>query len=518
MRLLNDPRLPLDDIRDVMASIAGRIPADLERTIARALTSYQQNITSVIATFPAQKITAEIDKVNSRLPIAEKDIFEMMISPVLEVCSKYRHGVRGMLRSQVQMLLSRYLEVESHFQVGQYDKVVSQMRQLAGPGADMSVIVDRIFAHKQHRKRNVVVTCLLDELVREDPRIVAELKTTLLQLTNLSKQENSPVCLKARTILIESEKPSYELRYNHAEKMFLDAVSKTDDSASNLYKMITDDSAIFDVLGEFFYHADNGVRQAALEVYVRRAFTSYDMTLLEHLVLPAGPSAVNYEFILPSAHPTRSVQSVRPPSDDNWSMTWDSSDECKRTGVMAAFLSFEDFVSQFDSVMELFDNQNYKRWPPMDLEGKSALRVGTPNSWDDRGVVNSPKTEPREPTNIINIAIRMTGQAPVDQDIAARLGNFCQTNSVNLCDSQIRRITFIILYTRSFPRYFTYRSRSEFQEDRIYRHLEPALAFQLELNRLKNYHLDPVQTANHKMHLYLGRAKVSEGREVSDYR
>ena len=80
MRLLNDPRLPLDDIRDVMASIAGRIPADLERTIARALTSYQQNITSVIATFPAQKITAEIDKVNSRLPIAEKDIFEMMIS------------------------------------------------------------------------------------------------------------------------------------------------------------------------------------------------------------------------------------------------------------------------------------------------------------------------------------------------------------------------------------------------------------------------------------------------------
>ena len=42
--------------------------------------------------------------------------------------------------------------------------------------------------------------------------------------------------------------------------------------------------------------------------------------------------------------------------------------------------------------------------------------------------------------------------------------------------------------------------------------------FQLELNRLKNYDLDPVPTSNHKMHLYLGRAKVTGGREVSDYR
>ena len=39
----------------------------------------------------------------------------------------------------------------------------------------------------------------------------------------------------------------------------------------------------------------------------------------------------------------------------------------------------------------------------------------------------------------------------------------------------------------------------------IFRHLEPALSFQLELNRLKNYDLDPIPVSNHKMHLYLGR-------------
>merc|ERR1719228_2294110 len=66
--------------------------------------------------------------------------------------------------------------------------------------------------------------------------------------------------------------------------------------------------------------------------------------------------------------------------------------------------------------------------------------------------------------------------------------------------------------------YFTYRARKDYQEDRIYRHLEPALAFQLELNRLKNYDLQSCPTSSNRMHLYLGMAKVAKGRPVSDYR
>ena len=50
---------------------------------------------SVIAKFPAQKIETEIDKLNSTMPASDKDIYEMTISPVVNVCRKYRHGVRG---------------------------------------------------------------------------------------------------------------------------------------------------------------------------------------------------------------------------------------------------------------------------------------------------------------------------------------------------------------------------------------------------------------------------------------
>ena len=43
----------------------------------------------------------------------------------------------------------------------------------------------------------------------------------------------------------------------------------------------------------------------------------------------------------------------------------------------------------------------------------------------------------------------------------------------------------------------------------IYRHLEPALAFQLEINRLSSFNIHAIPCDNHRMHLYLGSAKVT---------
>ena len=81
------------------------------------------------------------------------------------------------------------------------------------------------------RFRNIVITTLLDQLWANEPRLTKDLKPLLRDLTNLVRGETSTVSLKARTILIASEKPSYEIRHNHIEKMFLDAINKSDDSS-----------------------------------------------------------------------------------------------------------------------------------------------------------------------------------------------------------------------------------------------------------------------------------------------
>ena len=115
--------------------------------------------------------------------------------------------------------------------------------------------------------RNVLINLLLDSLWSQEPKLTKDIKASLLDLANLSRGENSTVSLKARTILIASEKPSYELRFNKIERLFLDAISAN--SIEQLETMITDENAMFDVLGDFFYHINRKVRAAALEVYQR---------------------------------------------------------------------------------------------------------------------------------------------------------------------------------------------------------------------------------------------------------
>ena len=99
-----------------------------------------------------------------------------------------------------------------------------------------------------------------------------------------------------------------------------------------LETMITDENAMFDVLGDFFYHVNTKVRVAALEVslisrkkiyfefsclftfeniffssqvYERRALVSYDIEGLMHEQIGDDISAIMFKFRLPEGHPNR---------------------------------------------------------------------------------------------------------------------------------------------------------------------------------------------------------------------
>ena len=122
-----------------------------------------------------------------------------------------------------------------------------------------------------------------------------------------------------------------------------------------------------------------------------------------------------------------------------------------------------------------------------------------------------------EPIYIVNISIKSDGSD--DAVLTKKFHQFCQSRRADLEKQSIRRVTFIVCDRYRFPRYFTYRNRNGYNEDTIYRHLEPALAFQLEINRLRNYDLEAIPTASQKMHLYLGKAKVlAPGQQVTDFR
>ncbi|KAG9333639.1 hypothetical protein JZ751_010790, partial [Albula glossodonta] len=155
-------------------------------------------------------------------------------------------------------------------------------------------------------------------------------------------------------VLIASHLPSYELRHNQVESIFLSAidmyghqfcienlqVSASAHIAMPSHKLILSETSIFDVLPNFFYHSNQVVRMAALErgpaggfgtsstpdaaavvwegggggsrnwisdlkVYVRRAYIAYELNSVQHRQLKDNTCIVEFQFMLPSSHPNR---------------------------------------------------------------------------------------------------------------------------------------------------------------------------------------------------------------------
>ncbi|XP_008416946.1 acetyl-CoA carboxylase isoform X2 [Poecilia reticulata] len=512
MKTLRDPSLPLLELQEIMNSVASRIPPAVEKDIRKVMAQYASNITSVLCQFPSQRIANILDSHAATLQRkADREVFFMNTQSIVQLVQRYRSGTRGYMKSVVLDLLKRYLQVEMQFQQAHYDKCVINLREQHKP--DMSPVLDYIFSHAQVSKKNLLVTMLIDQLCGRDATLADELMAILNEFTQLSKMENSKVALRARQVLIASHMPSYELRHNQVESIFLSAIDMYGHQfcPENLKKLILSETSIFDVLPNFFYHANQVVCMAALEVYVRRAYIAYELNSIQHHQLLDGTCAVDFQFMLPSSHPNRLPVAAGGLGQFNVQrqssellMDGAFSPPCQRMGAMVAFQCFDDFKRNFDEVLSSFAEQL--------MEGASFLESCS-SFYEEENMKNNREN----PIHIINVSIK-TADTEDDDALVKAFTAFAQSKKAILFEYGIRRMTFLITQKREFPKFFTFRARDEFQEDRIYRNLEPALAFQLELNRMRNFDLTAVPCANKKMHLYLGAARVQEGAEVTDYR
>ncbi|XP_034186406.1 acetyl-CoA carboxylase isoform X2 [Osmia lignaria lignaria] len=514
MSSLRDPSLPLLELQEVIATISGRIPIAVEKKIRKLMSLYERNITSVLAQFPSQQIAAVIDghaaTVSKR---SERDVFFLTTQAIVQLVQRYRNGIRGRMKTAVHELLRQYYTVESQFQQGHYDKCVSAL--IDQYKDDVATVTAMLFSHNQVTKKNVLVTMLIDHLWANEPGLTDELSSTLTELTSLNRTEHSRVALRARQVLIAAHQPAYELRHNQMESIFLSAVDLYghDFHPENLQKLILSETSIFDILHDFFYHSNRAVCNAALEVYVRRAYISYELTCLQHLELSGEVPLVHFQFLLPNNHPNRQNQS---PVNH-------------RVGAMAAFQDMEQFVRYSDEILDLLEDLSSttsvsaKVLEAVDAAGSESRHSTSINvslSMGDPPVpveISGTGERPAEPVHILSIAVQEKENHD-DAALARLFGDWCATNKDELMSRGIRRVTFAALKRRQVPKFFTFRQRDGFVEDRIYRHLEPACAFQLELNRMRTYDLEALPTSNQKMHLYLGQAKVAKGQQVTDYR
>ncbi|KRZ57740.1 Acetyl-CoA carboxylase [Trichinella nativa] len=556
-RVLKDPRLPLYELQESMAVISGRIPIEVESQISQLMLAYAGNITSVLCKFPSQQIAQELDNEMAKLSKKQdREMFFMSTHGLLTLVQRYRDGIRGHMVLILRDLFRRYLNTEKHFEQHQYDECVHALRENL-KNSDRRLVTDAIFSHRQLAKKNQAIVMLIEHVGANEPGVIDDLKDVLGELTTLSKADHGKVALLARQLLIAAHQPSYDTRHNQVESIFLSALDRFGQTfqPENLYKLITSETSICDVLHDFFYHPHSTVRKAALEVYVRRTYVAFEVNCLKHHSLVNCPScsAVEYQFTLPSSHPERMVITssskccrrrrrrrsrtatttalssnrihqmcricnVDDDDDDDYyyyysvGLDLPDSPNCQRIGILAAFENFEMAVVNFDQLLNLFTLK--LSLDPVVVDDRETNTVES----SSQSVLTKQQTD--QPIRILNIAVKIDSEPKADDaSLAEKFQNFCTRNKSLLVDHGIRRITFITLTSRTAPKYYTFRSKDHFEEDRIYRHLDPAMAFQLEIGRMKNFTLEAVPTANSKLHLYLGKGKLNnERRELSDYR
>ncbi|CAC5416434.1 ACACA [Mytilus coruscus] len=536
MKCLRDPSLPLLEMQELISIISGRVPTHVE----------SQQIATVIDGHAAT-LTKKTEREN----------FFMTTQGIVQLVQRYRNGIRGHMKTVVQDLLKQYLRVEQQFQQGHYDKCITKLMEkktddmvtrdgqyYISPGiyyispdnpADCkSTLHASIISHLAVRPKNKLIILLIEHLFGKEPGLTDDLASILTELTTLNRQDNSTLF-----VLIAAHLPPYELRHNQMESIFLSAIDMygPEYNPDNLQKIIYAETAIYDVLQDFFWHSNSLVRMAALEVYIRRAYIAYDVNCVQHCEIDEDLCIVEFKFLLPRSHPNR-MMVMRFDSSDKMTEIKDDptaahidqlhdTPVCQRTGIMASFNSLEDFDNKFDKIMERFSMDG----SPSDSPNLFTDIGSPPTKGEDTISIHS-LSDVDEPIHIINVAIR-SSEVYEDKDIVKTKTmffitfteslsdhclNFCKSKREMMNERGIRRITFFISSKKKFPKYFTYRAKFNFSEDSIYRHLEPALAFQLEINRMRNFDLEAIPVSNHKMHLYLGKAKVAKGQEVTDYR
>ncbi|GAA5983453.1 hypothetical protein JCM11641_007854 [Rhodosporidiobolus odoratus] len=496
--VLRTPELPYGEASAVLSTLSGRIPAKLEAQLRQDI----EAASSIGAEFPSARCRKAIDSTLEALRPTEAQTIRNFLLSFEDIVARYRNGLKQHEWSTLASILAAYHITEKPFS-GRDDDVVLELRDTHRDKLDE--VVKLVLSHYKAASKNTLVTAILD-LVKEsdsDPLVESTFSLILKDLAELDSKATTKVALKAREVLIHTQLPSLDERLHQLESILKASVTQTvygevapTDRSPRLevLKDVVDSRfTVFDVLPGFFQHQDQWVAIAALDIYVRRAYRSYNLLSVEHLEAnPADdePATVAWCFRMRKAAsesepatPTTGLTSQRTASYSDLTFLLSNSQiEPLRYGAMFSIKSFDRLAAELETVLRRFPDGGKK------LES-------APTSQDQ--------------WNVLNVALTVPAAAQVDED-ALRAQFAEQVNAMNAEVERrgLRRITLLICREGLYPSYFTLRRQDGiWKEIETIRDIEPALAFQLELGRLSNFNLEPCPVENRQIHIYHATAK-----------
>ncbi|KAI9204928.1 acetyl-CoA carboxylase [Polychytrium aggregatum] len=491
IELLRDNELPYHELFDVLSSLSGRIPGKLDADLHAELDKFRESGEP----FSSTSFTAHIEATLASLPLEEQSIFAASVAPFQTILDLYKQGQKHHERAIIAELIEQFLTVEELFHEKRYEDVLLQLRDKYK--GDLGLAHQIALAQSKGNIRAELMLSILD-LIRSDndgEAWKAVYMPFINRLANVSGRSIAKVSLRARELLIYNQLATYEERSQSTFSVLNSAMRPGFDpkdpktasfSYDRLSQLITSNHAILDVLPSFFYHENAGISSLALYTYVVHTHQAYSITSVKHNT-NVTPVVFQWEFVLrPSFKSSDPVSSLRSPTtttlgsfSDLSALGYDS--KTHRKGFMCAFDGLDDVVSKLPAVIEEFG------------EGKLDIR--------------------RSLMNVLSVAVRDDSDAiNNDQKAHDKFGEIVQSLRGPLRAKSIRRITFMVIRENQFPRYFTFKEAQDYHEDQVIRHIEPAMAYQLELQRLTNFDIKPIFIDDRRLHIYhaVGKKNTSD--------
>ena len=465
--MLREPSLPFAQLREALARAHSRVPLAVQRALHAALDE-------ACGVFPVQALRRTLDRV------ADADA-AAALAPAVAVVEEHRFGLAYYECAALCALFAQYAAVEAVF-AGGPDAVLR--RREAGDSEDAILALQ--LSHEGCASKNALILQLLEPHVQDADLVsnaagAQDMVRALQSLSVLRGAAVAPVALKAREILLCAQLPSFATRREQMERTLRTSILARTGRASTphtpglepLLTLSATTHRTVDVLQTFFAHPSPGVAYAALATYVLRAYRVYDILSFRPATLRVGGHACAL-------------------------LTW--------AFRMPPGLLSDRTKERQASVTDLAAHKAHRSVPPPLRQGAMTCcaRCVQLEELVSRALpcLDAPVDEP---VHVLTVAV--VGERRPQSELRPEIAQVIARQAPALARAGVCRVTVLVGRERLYPLYITWRRSGEhWGEEQGIQNVEPALAHELELDRmLAHFDVAPVQLNSSTVYLYHAR-------------
>lgn len=498
-----DPALPFYEYLDVLSTIEACLPEEMKTELNSVLFSSREEKIASHSTeqenehslhfqadgysdmsfkkeFPAQELRYVLNKF---VLLAKNRVeLEQRVSPLLQVVRKYSNGIRGFAITELLQLLELFVNNERFVESSCQSETIELNRRNTEDGYCEQVWRSHFSRNQQSQKATLLIEIMnvLSTLIPTVDEESSHFNQLLQDISILCSRSTTSISLEARQILLQRKLPSKQEELEQVRSS-LDTLVKTDNPEAKeqtIKKLVEQASDVRQSLMEILRLDNQSLYSVALECYLRKIYSPYVLAHIQPCTLIPNATSFSFDFASESTElPTGIRPSASFSSQDG--SPFNSPRMCGEPSVVFA----HGVIIHAKSSVQL------------ESDFPSLLQFFNPTDIGDRNM------------NAVHVVLSEYASLERDETIQ-KYENLLGQYHKELTTAGISRITITqssALHPESrweLPTSFTFRQRLNYKEDPLVRHIEPPLAYHLELNRLRNFIIQLVPSPNRNIHLY----------------